>query len=145
MVYLMVEAEKKTVGPSEKAYLLKKEIKQRLGEQRMLLPETGGYLVAEENEQTLKFQQEQLKDLLPYGNMHNIFDLELEHGPYHIDYTRNGKYLVMAGQKGHVAIVDWKPKNLVSEFSVKEMVRDVCWLHNDTLMAVISDSVETIL
>lgn len=74
MVYLM-EAEnenKKAMNPAEKVYQLKKEIRQRLGEQKLLLPETGGYLIPEENEQTLKFQQDQLKDLLPYGNTHNV-------------------------------------------------------------------------
>lgn len=64
--------EKGAVKQAEKAYILRKEIKKRLGEQKMLLPETGGYLIPEENEQTLKFQQEKLKELLPYGNVHNV-------------------------------------------------------------------------
>jgi len=71
----MEEKEKKGKNQGEKAYLLRKEIKRRLAEQRTLLPETGGYLVAEENEQTLKFQQEQLKGLLPYANVHNVMSL----------------------------------------------------------------------
>jgi hypothetical protein len=67
-----MEQVKKTKNQGERAYLLRKEIKRRLVEQRTLLPETGGYLVPEENEQTLKFQQEQLKELLPYANVHNV-------------------------------------------------------------------------
>eukprot|EP00826_Nyctotherus_ovalis_P038886 TRINITY_DN3683_c0_g1_i4.p1 TRINITY_DN3683_c0_g1~~TRINITY_DN3683_c0_g1_i4.p1 ORF type:complete len:507 (-),score=145.49 TRINITY_DN3683_c0_g1_i4:148-1668(-) len=132
----MEQQERKGKNQGEKAYLLRKEIKRRLAEQRVLLPETGGYLIPEDNEQTLKFQQEQLKDLLPYANVHNIFDLELEHGPYYLDYTRNGKYLLLGGRKGHVAILDWKAKNLLSEFTIKDRIRDICWLHNETLMAV---------
>ena len=69
----LMEAQNKRTGKqAEKAYNLKKEIKKRLGEQRILLPETGGYLIPEENEQTLKFQQEQLKPMLPYANIHNV-------------------------------------------------------------------------
>ena len=60
----------------------------------------------------------------------------MENGPYHLDYTRNGKYLLLAGEKGHISIMDWKDKSLLSEFSVKERVRDACWLHNETLLAI---------
>ena len=67
-----MEAESKKVGQAEKNYALKKEIQKRLVEQRVLLPETGGYLIPEENEQTLKFSQEQLKQMLPYANIHNV-------------------------------------------------------------------------
>ena len=61
-----------SISLSEKTYLLRKEIKRRLGEQRMLLPEVGGYLIPDEGEQTLKFQQDQLKKLLPFANVHNV-------------------------------------------------------------------------
>jgi len=53
-----------------------------------------------------------------------------------MDYTRNGKHLLLAGEKGQVAILDWKAKNLLTEFSVKERIRDACWLQNETLLAV---------
>ncbi len=79
MVYLIVIMEeeqpqqsKRGNKQSEKAYLLRKEIKRRIGEQRVLLPESGGYLVPDEGEQTLKFQQDQLKSLLPLANVHNV-------------------------------------------------------------------------
>jgi hypothetical protein len=42
----------------------------------------------------------------------------------------------LAGSKGHIAIMDWKKKNLKCEFNVKEKIRDIKFLHNETLYAV---------
>lgn len=53
-----------------------------------------------------------------------------EFGPYSLDTTRNGKYLLLAGRKGHLAMLEWKTKNLVCEFQAKDRVRDVCFMQN---------------
>jgi U3 small nucleolar RNA-associated protein 7 len=65
-----------------------------------------------------------------------VYDLELEFGQYFIDFTRNGQSLALAGSKGHVALMEWKTKKLVSEFQVKEKVKDVKWLHSEQMVAV---------
>jgi U3 small nucleolar RNA-associated protein 7 len=82
--------------------VLNKEIKRRLKEQELLQPEEAGFLEAEGMERTIKFKQEEIKEHLPTDNVHNIFNLDLEHDPYHVDYTRNGKHLLMGGRKGHI-------------------------------------------
>jgi U3 small nucleolar RNA-associated protein 7 len=65
-------------------------------------------------------------------------------GPYiGFDVTRNGKFILLGGRKGHLAMVDWKSKKLITEFQAKEKVRDVCFLQNDQMFAV--DHVEPIL
>jgi U3 small nucleolar RNA-associated protein 7 len=75
--------------------------------------------------------------VLPVQNAHDIFNLKLtEFGPYSIDITKNGKHLLLAGRKGHLAMVDWKTKGLVCEFQAKDKVRDVCFLQNHTMFAV---------
>jgi U3 small nucleolar RNA-associated protein 7 len=36
-----------------------------------------------------------------------------------MDITRNGRYLLLGGKKGHIALLDWKEKELVTEFHTK--------------------------
>eukprot|EP00048_Salpingoeca_helianthica_P020808 m.8625 g.8625 ORF g.8625 m.8625 type:complete len:539 (+) comp5259_c0_seq1:3-1619(+) len=103
----------------------------------VLLPEQAGYLVAEGMERTFKFTQEQIAEHVDVASAQKIFHLDLKtFGPYSLDYTPNGRHLVLGGRRGHVAAFDWETKALHCELHLKETVRDVQWLHNDTLFAV---------
>lgn len=42
----------------------------------------------------------------------------------------------MGGRKGHVAAFDWRSGHLLHELQLRETVRDVQWLHNESLYAV---------
>ena len=92
--------------------------------------EQAGFIQTEtERERTLKVTQRELKTILPIQNANDIFNLHLpDFGPYQLDITRNGKYLLLGGRKGHLAMLDWKSKNLVCEFQAKDKVRDVQFL-----------------
>ena len=57
-------------------------------------------------------------------------------GPYAIDYTRNGRHLLLGGRKGHVAAMDWREGRLNCELHLNETVRAVRWLHNENMFAV---------
>lgn len=66
-----------------------------------------------------------------------MFELKLnDFGPYALDYTRNGKHMLIGGRKGHVASFDWKTGKLECEIQLRETVKDVTWLQNDTMFAV---------
>lgn len=74
----------------------------------ILLPSEAGYLEAEGMERTWRFTQDQLKDHLDERSAKKVFNMELDKfGPYNMDYTKNGRHLVLAGRKGHVALMDW--------------------------------------
>jgi U3 small nucleolar RNA-associated protein 7 len=59
-----------------------------------------------------------------------------ELGPYRADYTRNGKNLLLAGRKGHIATMDWRAGKLGCELQLGETIRDAKWLHNNQFFAV---------
>lgn len=65
-----------------------------------------------------------------------MFNLDLDYGFYNIDFTRTGNYLALAGTQGHIAILEWKKKSLKCEFNVKDKIRDIKFLQNETQFAV---------
>lgn len=63
-----------------------------------------------------------------YTLLLQYFALDLRFGPYHIDYTDNGRHLVIGGKKGHVATFDWQTKHLHNETNTMEAIRDVSYV-----------------
>ena len=118
--------------------LIQKETKKNF---QYLENEPDGYIIIEnENEKTLKVTQDYLKSTLPKYNSDNIFDLSLpSNGPFYIDYTRNGKYLLMGGEKGNVIILDWKLKNIIVDFNVNSKISNVKFLQNDSMISIAQD------
>ncbi|KAI8320972.1 BING4CT-domain-containing protein [Martensiomyces pterosporus] len=103
----------------------------------VLLTEEAGFLEAEEGERTFKYSQKELAENLDVSSADKIFDLKLnDFGPYTLDYTRNGKFMLVGGRKGHLATMDWRNGKLGCEIHVRETIRDVAWLHNESLFAV---------
>ncbi|KAI9340597.1 WD40-repeat-containing domain protein [Obelidium mucronatum] len=113
------------------------EVVQRAAQSEVLLTEDAGFIEAEGMERTFKFSQKQIRDNVDVNTQQKGFDLNLkEFGPYSVDYTRNGRNLLIGGRKGHVATFDWKTKAIGCELHLKETVRDVTWLHDQTMFAV---------
>jgi len=125
-----LKAEIKTTERSKNEYF------KTLRQNDLLLKESGGYIEAEEGEDLLRLRQKDLLPLVPIQNVNRAFDLDLIYGDYSIDYTRNGNFVAMAGSKGHIAVLDWKKKNLKTEFNVKDKIRDVKFLTNENMIAV---------
>ncbi|PWW79501.1 BING4CT-domain-containing protein [Tuber magnatum] len=109
----------------------------RAKDAELLLGEERGYVEAEGMERTYKFKQADLRKAVDVATAQKGFELKLPtFGPYFMDYTRNGRYLLLGGTKGHVASFDWREGKLGSEMQLKETVRDVKWLHNELFFAV---------
>lgn len=106
----------------------------------ILLENEIGFLEPEhELEKTYKVRQDEIKSDLAVETAKKGFELKLTEGlgPYLCDYTRNGKGLLFAGRKGHVAtITDWRAGQLGCELQLGESVRDAIWLHNSQFFAV---------
>ncbi|EEP81569.1 conserved hypothetical protein [Uncinocarpus reesii 1704] len=104
----------------------------------ILLEHEGGFLEPEgELERTYKVRQDEIRENVGIETAKKGFDLKLEElGPYRADYTRNGKMLLVAGRKGHVATMNWRDGKLGCEMQLGETVRDAKWLHNELFFAV---------
>ncbi|KAF2479105.1 NUC141 domain-containing protein [Neohortaea acidophila] len=110
----------------------------RAKDAEILLENTSGFLEAEgELERTYKVRQDDIKANIGVETAKKGFELKLDGlGPYVHDYSRNGRELLLAGRKGHVATMDWRSGKLGCELQLGETVRDVKWLHNNQFFAV---------
>ncbi|KAG5983692.1 hypothetical protein E4U55_007441 [Claviceps digitariae] len=104
----------------------------------ILLENTGGFLEAEGDlEKTYKVRQDAIVSEVGVATAKKRFDLKLDAlGPYICDFSRNGRELLLAGRKGHVATMDWRAGKLGCEIQLGETVRDIKWLHNNQYFAV---------
>jgi U3 small nucleolar RNA-associated protein 7 len=119
---------------SEKAA---REAATRAARAEILLPSEPGFLEAEGMERTFKFKQQDIKAAVDVGSAKKVFTLRLDDlGPYCSRYSRNGRHLLLGGRRGHLALADWMAGTVTCEVQVKETVRDVSFLHNETLFAV---------
>ena len=88
-------------------------------------------------ERTWRFQQEDIIREVEAGAGRKVFDLSLpELGPYRLAFSRSGRHMAFGGRKGHLALLDWQRLDMNCEIQVRETVRDVAFLHNETLFAV---------
>jgi U3 small nucleolar RNA-associated protein 7 len=110
----------------------------RAKDAEILHENTEGFLEPENGlERTYKVRQEDIQAEVPVETAKKRFELKLDSlGPYVCDYTRNGRELLLAGRKGHVATMDWRGGKLGCELQLGETVRDARWLHNNQLFAV---------
>jgi U3 small nucleolar RNA-associated protein 7 len=109
----------------------------RLKDSEILHENTGGFLEPEAPlERTYKVRQDDIVQDVSIDTAKKRFDLKLDLGPYACDYTRNGRELLLAGRKGHVATMDWRDGKLGCELQLGETVRDAKWLQNNQSFAV---------
>ncbi|KAH6618577.1 WD40-repeat-containing domain protein [Boeremia exigua] len=115
--------------------LLENKTKQAVLEAKnveILLENNEGLLETEhELERTYKVRQDEIKAAVATETAKKGFELRLDGlGPYDVcEYSRNGRDLLIAGRKGHVATFDWRDGKLGCELQLNETVRDARWLH----------------
>ena len=98
----------------------------------VLLENNAGLLEPENDiEKTYQVRQDEIKQAVSVETAKKGFELRLDGlGPYDVcEYSRNGRDLLIAGRKGHVATFDWRDGKLGCELQLNETVRDARWLH----------------
>lgn len=97
----------------------------------------AGFFELDEGETLDSITQHDIADAVDITSAQKFFDLKLDKlGPYRCDYTRNGRFLAIVGQRCQVAAMDWQTKKLLCEINVMETIQDVKWLHQETWFAV---------
>ena len=102
----------------------------------LLNTESAGFLEAEGMEKTFGITQERLLEEVPQQAAKKRFSLKLEKGPYIVDYSRNGRSLLLAGRRGHVAALEWETGKLRCELDLEETVRAAKWLQGENFFAI---------
>lgn len=103
----------------------------------ILLTEEQGFIEGEGLEKTWRFRQDEIVKHVDVASANKRFDLKLyDYGPYTIDYTRNGRDLLICGKKGHIASFDWQLGRLHTELHLNETTNAVKYLQNNQLFAV---------
>lgn len=115
-----------------------KEATLKAKEAEILLENESGFLEPEhELERTYKVRQDDITNDVGIATAHKRFEIKLEElGPYRFDYSRNGRDLLVAGRKGHIATMEWREGKLGCELQLGETIRDARWLHNNQYFAV---------
>lgn len=103
----------------------------------ILLPDEPGFIQVDEGDKIYKISQSTIKQNVDMNTATNIFDFQLtKFGPYNVSFSRNGRNLLFAGKRGHVATLDCLRTTVGTELQLQEDVHDACFLHNDTMFAV---------
>ncbi|CBY23763.1 unnamed protein product [Oikopleura dioica] len=82
------------------------------------------------------YSQKEIESVADVQTMQKKFSLDLDMGPYIARYDSSGRHLLLAGELGHVAMIDHYTKMPKCEFSVKEKISDAIFLQNEKLMAI---------
>ena len=73
-------------------------------------------------ERTWRFAQDDIVREVEVGAAAKAFDLSLpDLGPYNLDFTRSGRYMLLGGRKGHLGIMDWQRAHLVTELQASAL------------------------
>lgn len=91
----------------------------------ILLENTAGFIEAETDlERTYRVRQDEITAEATVEAAQKRFDLKLDElGPYQCEFTRNGRELLLAGRKGHVATMDFREGKLGCELQLGETIR----------------------
>lgn len=108
----------------------------RLTKAEVLQTAEAGFMEAEAGEKTWQVSQADIVEQAAVGAARRRFSVGVPYGPYYVGYTPNGAQMVACGGKGHVALLQCSTMSLKVELHLKETIRAVQPLHNDSMFAV---------
>ena len=104
----------------------------------LLLSQEPGLIETEGDlEKSYKLSQAYIRESVDVGVAANSASLDLpHHGPYKCRYSRTGREMILSGERGHIAVLDWTSLKVKVELNLRETIHDATFLHNNQLFAV---------
>ena len=126
---------KKLISKIKEAESMSEKAAKSAARAEILLTEEAGFIEpTDSTKKTFKISQKELKEAVDMNAARKSFELVLEElGPYKVEYTSNGKHALLYGQRGHIAMFDWKKKKLAFELKLNQTIRDAKYLHRKFL------------
>lgn len=117
---------------------LAKNASQDASRSELLLSQEPGLIETEGDlEKTYKLSQAYIRDSADVGIAANSSSFDLPHyGPYKCRYSRSGREMILSGERGHIAVIDWISLKVKVELNLRETIHDATFLHNNQLFAV---------
>jgi len=128
--------DKKLATHLKKRARFDREAVERLVKSEVLQTAEAGFLEAEGREHTRKISQAEIVAAASTGVARKRFAFDVPYGSYDLSFTANGQYLLAGGRKGHVALLHCETMKISAELQLKETIRSVQTLHNQTMFAV---------
>ena len=82
----------------------------------------------EDIDRSWRISQDEIVDSIGMEAARGRKEFILDGGPYRARYTRNGRYMAVVGQKGHIATFDWQTGNMLSELQLQETCKDITYV-----------------
>lgn len=108
--------------------------------EKWLASEEPGLLEADEGERTYQYQQRDIVNNVDVNAAKKAFDLDVPGtGRYYVDYSQNGRELLLGSSEGALSMMEWQRHYMISETDARETVKDVKFLHNEQFYAAAQD------
>ncbi|KAH7827934.1 putative U3 snoRNP-associated protein Utp7 [Monocercomonoides exilis] len=100
-------------------------------------PTDSGYIKADPTERTYKFRQSELREHVGIASARKQIDLNLpSYGLCSVAFSRNGRYMLIGGTKGHLFLCDRLDNKPLFEINLDQTVKAVSFLQNEKMVAV---------
>lgn len=105
---------------------------------QILQTNPSGYIEADK--ETTNYTQNEIKRNVSLLTRDKAYNINLKGGPFFIDYSKNGRHLLINNKTGFLGAFDIKLLNLHFEINLDESIKEAIFLHNECLLATAQEN-----
>lgn len=88
------------------------------------------------HERTLDVKQDEIIEDADMGTAAKSISLQMERGPYFVDFTADGQYMLTAGTRGEASLIEMKTSRCVANIFPNETIRAAKMCYNEQCWAL---------